>query len=128
MKKISSALLGVLAFLLVACEGSETYRGNWKATDSSGIKFELIFDAESLTIKDSLGDKVNYFAYSQNSVDIENDVETYGIKLDDGRTYQINFPKRNDESLGLIKDENGVPIYTISRKNYIKYEDVYKLK
>lgn len=126
MKKISSALVAILAVLLLGCEGSETYRGKWKVTDSKGIKFEMFFDAKSLTVTDSLGKKTT-FGYTQNEVNIQNSVETYGIKLDDGRGYQINFPKANDESLGVIKDINGTPIYTISRKKHMKYEDLYQL-
>lgn len=127
MKKISTALLGILAFLLVGCEGSDTYRGKWKATDASKAKFELVFDAESITVKDSLGKKET-FEYSQNSVNINNSVETYGIKLADGRGYQIHFPIADDESTGFISDEAGNPIYTISRTKFMTNEDVYKLK
>lgn len=127
MRKTSMALLGILALLFVGCEGSKTYRGSWKATDASGAKFELLFDAENLTITDALGKKAT-FSYTQNSVNIENSVETYGIKLDDGRGYLINFPNAKSENVGFIKDENGNPIYTISRTDFIKYDDVYKLK
>ncbi|PWA05124.1 hypothetical protein [Flavobacterium laiguense] len=126
MKKVSITLLAILAVILVGCSGSDTYRGSWKATDSKGAKFELFFDAKNFTVKDSSG-KSEKYDYSQNSVEIENSVATYGIQLGDGRGYQINFPNADNETLGLIKDENGNPIYTISRKDYIKYEDIYKL-
>lgn len=126
MKKVSITLLAILAVILVGCSGSDTYRGSWKATDSKGAKFELFFDAKNFTVKDSSG-KSEKYNYSQNSVEIENSVATYGIQLGDGRGYQINFPNADNETLGLIKDENGNPIYTISRKDYIKYEDIYKL-
>ncbi len=126
MKKVSIKLLAILTVLLVGCSGSETYRGSWKATDSKGAKFELFFNAKNFTVKDSLG-KSEKYDYSQNSVEIKNSVATYGIQLGDGRGYQINFPNANNETLGLIKDENGNPLYTISRKDYIKYEDVFKL-
>ncbi|MEL1252506.1 hypothetical protein AAEO57_01855 [Flavobacterium sp. DGU38] len=126
MKKISVALLGILAVILVGCSGSDTYRGSWKATDSNGAKFELFFNAKDFTVRNSTGKKEK-FEYSQNSVQIENSVSTYGIQLADGRNYQINFPKSDDESIGLIKDGNGTPLYVISRKDYIKYEDVFKL-
>lgn len=126
IKRISSVLLIFLVVIFVGCSGSDTYRGAWKATDAKGAKFDVVFDAKKVTIKDSSGKKEVY-DYSQNSVAIENSVATYGIQLGDGRSYQINFPNSEDESLGLIKDENGNPMYTISRKNYIKYEDVFKL-
>jgi hypothetical protein len=126
MKKVSITLLAIFAVILVGCSGSDTYRGSWKATDSKGAKFELFFDAKNFTVKDSSG-KSEKYNYSQNSVEIENSVATYGIQLGDGRGYQINFPNADNETFGLIKDENGNPIYTISRKDYIKYEDIYKL-
>ena len=126
MRKISITILGILAIILVGCSGSETYRGSWKALNSKGNKFEISFDAKNFTIKDSLG-KVEKYEYSQNSVSIENSVSTYGIQLEDGRKYEINFPNSKNESLGLLKDENGNPIYTIGRKNYINYEDIFKL-
>ena len=126
MKKTSIALLGILAVILVGCSGSDTYRGSWKATDANGAKFELFFNAKDFTVRNSSGKKEK-FEYSQNSVQIENSVSTYGIQLADGRNYQINFPKSDDESMGIIKDENGIPIYTIGRKSYINYDDVFKL-
>jgi hypothetical protein len=126
MKKASIALLGILAVILVGCSGSDTYRGSWKATDAKGKKFELFFNAKDFTVRNSSGKKEK-FEYSQNAVQIENSVSTYGIQLADGRNYQINFPKSDDESMGLIKDENGTPLYVISRKDYLKYEDIFKL-
>ena len=126
MKKIRVTLLAILAVILVGCSGSDIYRGSWKATDSKGEKFEIFFDAKNFIVKDSSG-KSKKYDYSQNSVEIENSVATYGIQLGDGRGYQINFPNADDESLGLIKDENGNLVYTISRKDYIKYEDIFKL-
>lgn len=126
MKKISVALLGILAVVLVACSGSDTYRGSWKATDAKGEKFELFFNAKDFTVRSSSGKKEK-FEYSQNSVQIENSVSTYGIQLADGRNYQISFPKSDDESMGLIKDGNGTPLYVISRKGYLNYDDIFKL-
>ena len=127
MKKVSIFSLLLVVITMISCSGSDTYRGSWKALDVEGNKFEIIFDAKSFVIKDSLG-KSTKFEYTQNSVKTENFVETYGIKLSDGRGYQINFPNSKDESIGLIFDENGNGLYTISRKDYIKYEDIYKLK
>jgi hypothetical protein len=127
MKKVTILLASVLVVFLVGCSGSETYRGAWKAMDSYGAKYEILFDAKSFTVKDSAG-KTEKYDYTQNSVKIENSVKTYGIQLGDGRGYQINFPNAKDENVGLIKDENGNPIFTISRNAYTSYEDVYKLK
>jgi len=125
MKKTHILLLLVL-LILASCSGSDTYRGLWKATDPDGNKFEINFEAKSFTLKDSLG-KTHSYDYTQNSVKTENGVETYGIKLSDGRGYQLRFPNADDESVGLVFDENGNGLYTISRTDYIKYEDIYKL-
>jgi len=93
--------------------------------NSNGEKFEIIFTPKTLSIKDSLG-KVKKYNYKQNSIKSENAIETYGIILEDGRGYLIYFPLK-DESIGLIKDENDKQMFSISRKNYITYEEIYKL-
>lgn len=126
MKKLKFILYLIPVILLISCVGSDTYRGAWKATDGNGTKFEIIFDAKSFSLKDSTGVSQTYH-YIQNSINISNGVETYGIQIKGGAGYQINFPIANDESVGLIKDVNGQPMYTISRKDYVKYEDVFKL-
>jgi len=118
---------GLLLVLLTACSGSETYRGSWKAIDKDGNKFEIDFNAKRFSITDSSGEKEKY-DYTQNSVNIENGVETYGIQLEDGRKYQITFPNSEDQDSGFISDGNNVPMYTIGRKDFVKYDDVYKLK
>jgi hypothetical protein len=118
--------LGILAAIVVGCEGSDAYRGTWKATDTRGERLEIVFDASSFTTKDSTG-SVSWFDYTQNSVKVDGSVETYGIKLIDGRGYQINFPIADNVGIGLIKDENGNPLYTISKSDYVLYENVYKL-
>ena len=124
MKKIKSVLI-ICFIILTSCEGSDSYQGNWKALDSKGKKYEITFSPDNFTIKDSSGKSTKY-AYIQNSFKHENSIDTYGIRLNDGRGYEIYFPK-NDESVGLIKDENGSQMFTISRKDYITYEDIYKL-
>ncbi|MFK7115222.1 glycosyl transferase [Flavobacterium oreochromis] len=127
MRRIIVTFSSVLLLLLVSCSGSDTYRGKWKALDSKGEKFEINFDAKNFTVKDSKG-QISKYEYSQNQVSIENSVETYGIQLEDGRTYHINFPIASSEEVGLIKDSNENPIYTIARKDYTSYEDIFKLK
>ena len=90
-----------------------------------GEKFEIEFSPKKVSIKDSSG-KSSEYKYVQNSIKSENSIETYGIRLSDGRGYQIYFPK-NDESVGLMMDENGSQMFTISRAKYLTYEDIYKL-
>lgn len=127
MKNIRLFGLLLLIVGMAACSGSDTYRGAWKATDANGNKFDIVFDAKSFVVKDAAG-SATQFDYTQNSIKTENSVETYGIKLSDGRGYKINFPNAKDESVGLIYDDRGNGLYTISRKEYIKYEDISRLK
>lgn len=124
MKKFSLILV-FLSLIFFSCEGSDSYQGNWKALDSNGEKFEINFSPTKFSIKDSVG-KSNVYDYTQNSIKSENSIQTYGILLKDGRGCQIYFPKK-DESVGLMLDENGKQMYTISRKDYVTYDEIYKL-
>jgi hypothetical protein len=126
MKISHTIIFAVVAMCMIACSGSDAYRGAWKAMDADGFKYEITFDAKNFSIKDSTG-KASSYNYSQNSVEIKNGAKNYGIQVSDGRGYKINFPKANDESIGLIKDENGNPIYTIGRNSYVNYNDIFKL-
>lgn len=117
----------LFATFLCACSGSDVFRGEWKAVSIDGQKFEINFDAKNFSITDSVGN-ASSFGYTQNSVNIVNSTKTYGITLQDGRAYQITFRNSADESIALIKDENGAPLYSISRNEYISYDDIYKLK
>lgn len=127
MRKAINIILGLVFISLCSCSGSDTYRGTWKAINEKGEKFEIVFEAKSFTFKDSTGD-VKTYKYKQNQVSIQNGVETYGIQVSDGKSYQINFPIANDETKGAIKDGSGVLIYLIGRDRYIKYDELYGLK
>lgn len=124
MKKYNLILV-FLFTLFISCEGSDTYQGKWKAMAPDGKKSEIHFSPKKFSVKDSNG-KMSVYEYSQNSIKNENGIETYGIRLDDGRGYLIHFPKK-DESVALILDETGNILYTISRKNHMSNEDIYKL-
>lgn len=127
MKSFILFSISILLLFIAACSGSDTYRGNWKATDTQGNKFNIDFQENSLTIKDSAGSSTK-FEYTQNSVNINNGVETYGIQLGDGRAYNINFPIADDESKGTISDANGYLSYAISRTDFKSYNELFKLK
>jgi hypothetical protein len=127
MKRTTVFLVGLMLVFLQACSGSDTYRGLWKATNSKGEKLEITFDAKKFSVRDSLGETSDY-EYIQNSVSIKNSIETYGIKLSDGRGYIIKFPIADDESRGIIKDAEGRMVYMIGRNEYIGYEDIYEPK
>lgn len=126
MKTTIAIFLGTLVLLITACKGSDAYRGAWKAMDKSGHKYDLVFEAEKLTVKDSTG-KSEVYKYSQNEVNIQGSTETYGIVLEDGRRFKMNFPIANDESTGFMLDQNDVLMFTISRTKYINYGDNQKL-
>ena len=125
MKKTKLILIAVIAVILGACSGSDTYRGNWKATNDKGAHVDIVFGENEFSITEN--GKTKKFEYTQNSVNTENSVETYGIKLDDGRSFKIHFPNGDDESKGTILDANGRPLYIISRNGYVGYKDVYGL-
>ena len=127
MKNTYVSILMLFAMVMVACSGSETYRGSWKGMKPNGEKVTIDFTANVMTITDSTK-STKTFDYTQNSVSISGSIETYGITVKDGRVYQIYFPVANDESIGLIKDADGNNMYTISRNNYVTNEDINKLQ
>ena len=98
MKKLKFILISIVTLTLVGCSGSETYRGKWKATNENGAQIDIVFSENEFSIIEN-GNPQN-FEYSQHSVNIENSVETYGIKIEDGRRFHIHFPIANDESKG----------------------------
>lgn len=125
MKKISILLLFVL-LILTSCSGSDAYQGKWKATDAKGKQLEINFEGKSFTVKDASGNS-NTYSYSQNPYQYEDSVVIYGIRLSDGRSYQIVFPKNDDEGVALLKEESGNLIYIMGRTAYLSYDDVYGL-
>lgn len=125
MKNVRLIIIAAILLFWAGCSGSDAYRGAWKATNASGQKFEIVFAAKSFTVTDTSGKKTSY-TYTQNGVSFENSVETYTIKLGDGRNCQVNFPVK-DESIGLILDQNGNLLFAIGRKDYITYQDIIKL-
>ncbi|MBK8522604.1 MAG: hypothetical protein WAT20_03350 [Ferruginibacter sp.] len=127
MRTLTNFLLCLVLISLYSCSGSDTYRGAWKAINEKGEKFEINFEAKDFTIKDSTG-KTDTYKYKQNAVSIKNSIETYGIQVSDGKSYQINFPIANDETKGVIKDAAGRPLYIIGRSGYVQYEEIYGLK
>lgn len=126
MKKKNILLLLIVAICLLRCSGSDSYRGSWKAVDMKGKEFVFDFQSKKFSIKDGTGKKEN-FTYKQHSVSIENSVSTYGIQLGDGRKLIIHFPFANKDHIALLKDENGLPLYTLCRRDFLKYEEIYKL-
>lgn len=123
MKRLQFLILAVCTVLLFSCEGSDVYRGEWKAVDTDNEKLTLSFEAKSFSISYPDGE-LEKRDYTQNQVSIENGVKTFGIKSE-GRTFKLHFPISGDESKGTFQDENGKIIYTIGRTDYITYDDLY---
>ena len=51
MKRIIGMGLFVLSIILTGCQGSDVYRGTWKAISAEGLKSEIEFTAEMMIIK-----------------------------------------------------------------------------
>lgn len=125
MKKRQLLLLFLFSIVLFSCEGSDAYQGKWKAINRDDERFEITFTAKEIITKDSKRETVKY-EYTQHSIEYKNGVSTYGIQLSDGREYQLFFPKK-DKSVGMLLDKDGRIVYTLSRKAYVTYDDIYKL-
>lgn len=126
MKNLSRFVIPCLIILFANCSGSDAYQGKWKAVNSDGEKFEIVFEPEQVTIKDSTGD-VSRYDYTQNSIAIKNSVKTYGIRLDDGRAYSIRFPNSDEPDKAVILADEDEAIYVISRNDYVELDDLYNL-
>ncbi|RZL32497.1 MAG: hypothetical protein EOO96_13935 [Pedobacter sp.] len=126
MKNFSYIFFALIATFFVACSGSDTYQGEWKATNNQGSKYTLNFSPKELSIKDSTGKSVKY-GYTQNSIKISNGIKNYGINLKDGRKYTITFPISKDETKAYLSGGNGKTVYTLSRNSYISQDDLYQL-
>lgn len=125
MKKTKRVLIAAFLLLLIACSGSDTYRGLWKATNAEGKQLDILFDEKELRI--SQEEQTETYQYTQNSINISNGIKTYGIQLNDGRVFQIQFPIPDDDSKAAMLDANGSPVFIISRDEYLGYKEVYGL-
>lgn len=126
MRKSIFLNLIVIALFFTGCEGSEVYRGKWKALNAEGLKSEIVFTADEMTIHNDGGD-LGSWEYSQNSVNLENGTREYGIKLENGLTYRILFPISDNQERGVVVDQNAQIIFIIGRTKYYSYEDVFGL-
>ncbi len=124
MKRLNQFLITSIIILFTSCSGSETYRGKWFGTGPNEEVVEFIFEENKFVLLE--GDSQKEYEYSQNSVKFENSSETYGIKTDDGKTFQLHFP--SESTKGAFLDSNGNILYIIGREKGVKYEDVFGLK
>ena len=76
MKKLTNFILALVLISLYSCSGSDTYRGLWKAIDEKGEKFEITFDEKNISMKYMSTCRLISYKYPQNSVSIQNAVET----------------------------------------------------
>jgi hypothetical protein len=127
MKATLQVCCMLLLIVLSACSGSDTYRGDWKAKDISGNKWDMHFDAKTFTLKNDQGLKEQY-NYSQVSVKFENSIRSYGIKLKDGRAFRITFPIPGNTDKGIIHHETtSEAVYSIGRNEYVDFAELIKL-
>jgi uncharacterized lipoprotein YehR (DUF1307 family) len=130
MKKIKLVIVNCLFLLLYSCGSSDDYQGKWKAVNLEGEKHEITFLQKKITIREISGNTVQY-SFIQTGMghqgSTERTIDNYTILLNNGAKYQIYFPK-NDETMGIILDENGAPLFTISRKDFLSYDAFSKLE
>jgi len=124
MRKPLYLFIAVVALIIAGCKGSDTYRGTWKAMDAVGAKSTLHFEDTTVTVIDSTG-KTEKIGYKQNSVNLENHKETYGITLSNGNSFKIVFPNKKGEHVGFIANKDDQLIYSLGREEYVTYEQVY---
>lgn len=131
MRKIKLILTLFLFIVLLSCNGSDSYIGNWKALDLKDKKHEIIFSKDKIFIKDSTGKLLKQHNYIQTGNGHQGSsnrfIDTYDILLNNGIKYEIYFPK-NDEGCGLIRYKNGENLYTISKTKYLTIDDINKIK
>ena len=118
--------LFVLTLVIMGCQGSEVYRGKWKALNSEGIQYTIEFTEEQMIVTRDSSDTETW-KYAQNSVHISNRNREYGIRLDNGLSYKILFPIKDNQDKGAITDQNGQIIFTIGRNEFYTYQDVFGL-
>ena len=129
MQKIK-LILNLFSFIiLLSCNGSDSYIGNWKALDIKEKKYEIIFSKDKISIKDNSGKLLNQQTYIQirngHQGSSNRFIDTYDILLNNGIKYEIYFPK-NDEDCGLIRYKTGEILYTISKTKYLTIDDINK--
>lgn len=123
MKLFSFINFSLFLLILVACQGSSTYRGKWKATGPNESKYEIIFDATSLSIKDSTG-KLDQYNYTQTGIEKVNSSSIYKISIKGGADYKLHFSDASNNQVGYMVDEQGRRLYTLSRNQYLKFDEV----
>ena len=126
MKRIITAVFILFSLILTGCSGSDVYQGTWKALNGEQKQFEITFSPKEMTIKKVDGESEKW-GYTQNSVSIRNSTKTYGIRVDNGMSYSIEFPIPNDTDKGAIADQNGQVLFIIGKSKYYSYNDVYGL-
>ena len=123
MTKIHQLFTCLFLCLLLACSGSDTYRGNWKAVSDDGNQFDMIFQEDQMIFKMSDTDST-VFNYSQMGISIRGGRSQDIIRLEGGTRYFIQFPVDDDESKGLILDSFGEKRYSINRTNHMPLDEI----
>lgn len=115
-----------IVVVLFGCAGSQDYRGDWKATNRAGERFDISFSEHDFQVTNESGE-VNNHEYSQYSFKHSDGVSTYGIKLEDGRAFNVFFPLKQDSTKAVIELESKEVIYTLCRDRFLLYEELFAL-
>ncbi|WP_025125307.1 hypothetical protein [Myroides odoratimimus] len=127
MKKLLLLFGLILCTLLISCSGSDTYQGEWKATDENNKHFTITFEKRKYTItsEDGQVSTHNYIEFEHHTI---NSIETYGIRMiEEGKELYIHFPIKNNNVIAFIQTKGKQVLYTLSRDAYLTTSDVYKL-
>lgn len=118
----------ILLLVFGSCSGSDEYIGNWKATNPNGEKFNIQFEPETLTIISAKHD-TTIIGYNQLGYTWEGGIETFGIKLDDGRRYDVKFPVPTDSVSALILEQTQqTTLYVLHRTEFKDFYDVHRIE
>ncbi|SHM57513.1 hypothetical protein [Myroides odoratimimus] len=119
MKKLLLLFGLVLCTLLSSCSGSDTYQGEWKATDENNKHFTITFEKRKYTItsEDGQVSTHNYTEFEHHTI---NSIETYGIRMiEEGKELYIHFPIKNNNVIAFIQTKGKQVLYTLSRDAYL---------
>ena len=120
-------ILGVF-LLLAAWKPSDKYAGEWYAVSNEG-EVKVDFSKEKvLTIEDEEGQNETY-EFNQNSSGFINEVQYYGLEMEDGNYYVVFDNKKDEDNAKLIVQTNqasdfedvvGDVVFEMNRNEYPK--------
>lgn len=126
LKGAFTRLLAVGAtLLLVACSGSEDYRGEWKGMDNKNAQVQVIFAEKSLTLTDVQSGQSKTHQDTQNRVAYSSGRKTYGLEIKGGAPMQVVFPFEGDNSRAALTAPDGQMVMTLGRVRFIPMSEFW---